>query len=376
MSKKIAIIHDWLEKKGGAEKVLEDLLLIYPNSDLFLLADFMKKKDRKFLKNRKIKYSFIQYLPFAKKIFRFYFVLMPLALRFLDFNNYDIIISNSHSFAKNIIKNKKQIHISYCHTPVRYAHVMMNEYIKDYYGIKNFFLKNLLKIILNMIKTWDINSNKNVDHFIANSEYLKKRIKKIYNRTSTVIHPPVDTDKFIFKIKKKNFYLTASRLVPYKKIDIIIKAFNKLPQHSLHVIGDGPKLKEYKNLANSNIKVTGWADQKELIKNMQNSKCFIFAALEDFGIVPVEAQSCGTPVIAYGKGGALDTVVNYPKKKATGIFFKKQTPNSIIKSINLFEKNYRCFKFIHSKNNSLKFSRKSFRNKFKAFIDSKTINIK
>lgn len=371
MSKKIAIIHDWLEKKGGAEKVLEDLLLIYPNCDLFLLADFMKKKDRKFLKNHKIKYSFIQYLPFAKKIFRFYFVLMPLALKLLDFNKYDIIISNSHSFAKNIIKNKKQIHISYCHTPVRYAHVMMDEYIKDYYGIKNFFLKNLLKVILNMIKTWDINSNKNVDHFIANSEYLKKRIKKIYNRTSTVIHPPVDTDKFILKKYKKNFYLTASRLVPYKKIDIIIKAFNKLPQQTLHVIGDGPKLKEYKNLANSNIKVTGWADQKELIKNMQESKCFIFAPLEDFGIVPVEAQSCGTPVIAYGKGGALDTVVNYPKKNATGIFFKKQTPNSIIKSIRLFEKNLHYFKPINSKNNSLKFSRKNFRIKFKKFIDSK-----
>ena len=375
MSKKIAIIHDWLEKKGGAEKVLEDLLLIYPNSDLFLLADFMKKKDRKFLKNRKIKYSFIQYLPFAKKIFRFYFVLMPLALRLFNFNKYDLIISSSHSFAKNIKKNDKQMHICYCHTPVRYVHVMRDEYTKNYYGIKNIFLKNLLKIILNMIKNWDINSNKNVDHFIANSKYIKKRIKKIYNRTSTVIHPPVDTDKFILKKNKKNFYLTASRLVPYKKIDIIIKAFNKLPQYTLHVIGDGPKLKEYKNLANSNIKVTGWANQKKLIKNMQECKCFIFAALEDFGIVPVEAQSCGTPVIAYGKGGALDTVVNYPKKNPTGIFFKKQIPNSIIKSIKLFEKNYHYFKFIHSKNNSLKFSRKSFRIKFKTFIDSKIMNI-
>lgn len=370
---KVAIIHDWLEKKGGAEKVLEELFYIYPKADLFVIVDFMKDKEKKFLKKIKIKKSFIQYLPFSKIFFRYYFFLMPIAIRLFNLSKYDLIISSSHSYAKNIVKRKNQKHICYCHTPIRYAHVMMENYIVDY-GFKNKFLRFFLSQLLLLISKWDIKSNLNVDYFISNSTYIQKRILKIYKRNSEVIHPPIDTKKFSFKKKKDNFYMTASRLVPYKKVDLIVKAFNKMPSRKLIVIGDGPQLNKIKKLALSNINIIGWVNDNYLIKLMKSSKAFIFAPLEDFGIVPVEAQSCGTPVIAYGKGGVTDTIIVKPLSRKTGIFFKYQKTKSIIKSVELFEKINKNIDALNCRKNAKNFSRNIFRQKMKKFIKAKVLD--
>jgi len=370
MTKKINIVvlHDWLDKFAGAEKVLEQILKIYPKVDLFTIVDHMEKKDRKFLKDIKIKKSFIQYLPFSKKLFRYYFFLFPFAVRFFNLNKYNVIISSSHSFIKNIKKRKDQLHICYCHTPMRYAHVMMKQYIENY-GFKNFFIRNSLKIALTLIGKWDIVCSKNVDFFVANSNFIKRRIKKYYKKDSVVIAPPVDTNKFAFKKYKRDFYLTASRLVPYKKIDLVIKTFNNLPNKTLYVIGSGPQIDNYVKLAKPNVKILGWTSDNDLVKYMQNAKAFIFAPLEDFGIIPVEAQSCGTPVIAFGKGGVMDTIIDYPKNKATGIFFKKQNISLLNKSILKFEKNYKKFNPSFCRNNSKKFSEEKFFKKFKEYTN-------
>lgn len=374
MKKQIAIIHDWLEKKAGAEKVLEQIIKIYPDADLFVLVDFMSKKDKFFLKKTKIIKSFIQYLPFSKIHFRKYIFFFPLAVKLFNLKKYDLIISSSHSFAKNVNKTNNQIHICYCHTPIRYCHVMMDEYLKEY-KIKNKILRTILKTFLLYLGKWDIKNNKNVDFFIANSNYIKKRIKKYYNKKSTVIHPPIDTKNFTLKYNKKNFFLTASRLVPYKKIDLVINAFNEIKNKSLYVIGSGPQLNYYKILAKKNVKIVGWANNKKLVQLMRNAKGFIFPALEDFGIIPLEAQSCGTPVLAYGKGGSLDTVLNFPKKNPTGIFFKKQNTKEIIRTIELFEKKIKFFKPENARKNAFKFKSENFRKKFKKYVDE-CINLK
>lgn len=365
---KIAILHEWLEKMAGAEKVLSQILKIYPNADLFTIVDHMEKKDRSFIKNIKIEKSFIQYLPFSKKLFRYYFPLFPIAINFFNLRKYDLIISSSHSFIKNIKKKKNQIHICYCHTPNRYAHIMMKQYIKSY-GFKSLLTKKILEFFLKLIAKWDIKNAKNVDYFIANSNFIKKRIKKIYKRNSIVISPPVQTNKFLYKKNKKNFYLTASRLVPYKKINLVINTFNLLPKKTLYVVGSGPQLNNYKKIAKPNIKILGWTSEKKLKSLMQNAKGFIFPALEDFGIIPVEAQSCGTPIIAYGKGGVLDTIIQYPKKGATGIFFYKQNIKSLSKSILIFEKNYNKFKLIDCRNNAKNFSEDIFIKKLTQHIN-------
>ena len=328
----------------------------------------MSKKDRSFLNKTKIIKSFVQYLPFSKDHFRKFIFFFPFAVKMFDLKKYDIIISSSHSFAKNITKNRNQIHICYCHTPIRYCHVMMDEYLREY-KIRNILLKFILKFFLIILGKWDIKNSKNVDYFVANSSYIKTRIKKFYKRESTIIHPPVDTDNFSLKTNKKDFYLATSRLVPYKKIDLVIKAFNKIKNKKLYVAGSGPQLNNYKKLAKNNVNVIGWVNNKILVELMQNSKALIFPPLEDFGIVPLEAQSCGTPVIAYGKGGSIDTVINFPHRKNTGIFFRKQKVNEIIKSIKIFENNINKFNSKICRSHAKKFTNYLFRKKFKQYLN-------
>ena len=323
-------MHDWLVTDAGAEKVLKAILEIYPNADIFSLVDFLSDEEREIVLNgRYAKTSFIQYLPFAKGYFRNYLPLFSIAIESFNLKEYDLIISSSWAVAKGVKTHKTQIHISYCHTPIRYAWDLYDEYTSSLVGIK----KLLVVWTLKKLRVWDVKGVHSVDYFIANSKFVAQRIKKTYNRDSVVIYPPVNVDKFTLCATKKEFYLTASRLVPYKKTKLIVEAFNNMPEKKLLVIGDGEEYEKIKKIANSNIEVLGYQNEDVLITSMQQAKGFIYAAIEDFGIVPIEALACGTPVIALNQGGTAETILD----KENGIHFKKQSINDIILAIKEFE---------------------------------------
>jgi len=328
---KVAIVHDWLVTNAGAEKVLRSIVNLHPDADIFSLVDFLSDEERDIIiDGKKVHTSFIQKLPYAKKQFRNYLPFFPKAIESFDLSTYDLIISSSWAVAKGVKKSPDQLHISYCHTPIRYAWDLYDEYTKDL----PWFKKVLVKSILKYIRKWDIDTLDRVDYFIANSKFVQERIKRIYNRESTVIYPPVNIDKFTLHEHKEDFYLTASRLVPYKKTKLIVEAFNQMPDKKLVVIGSGEEYKTIKKIAKDNIKILGYQPDEILISTMQKAKGFIYAAIEDFGIIPIEAMACGTPVIALNEGGTKETVIN----KITGIHFKEQTQQSIIDAINAFEK--------------------------------------
>ncbi|SFO87988.1 glycosyltransferase [Hydrogenimonas thermophila] len=361
---KVAIVHDWLVTNAGAEKVLKAILDIFSSADVFSLVDFLKNKDRKNILNGKYaKTSFVQNLPFAKRHFRNYLPLFPRAIESLNLGGYDLIISSSWAVAKGIKKDKNQLHICYCHTPIRYAWDLYEEYTSNLKQPKKFLVQKTLKYI----REWDIKSNSRVDFFIANSIYVKERIKRIYKRDAVVIYPPVDIDKFTLYTKKEDFYLTASRLVPYKKTRLIVEAFNKMPNKKLIVIGDGEELTYIKNIAKNNITVLGYQKDEVLINYMQRAKAFIYAAVEDFGIVPIEAHACGTPVIALNEGGTAETII----ENLNGIHFKKQSDLDIIEAVNRFE----ALKFDYKKIRESSLKYRMFQKEFKEFIDRQCKNI-
>jgi glycosyltransferase involved in cell wall biosynthesis len=359
---KIAIVHDWLDKYAGSERVLEQIIEVFPQADLFSLVDFLK--DRSFIKNKKVHTSFIQKLPFARKKFRNYLFLFPLAIERFDLADYNLILSSSHCVAKSVKKSHQQIHISYIHTPVRYAWDLREEYLEES-GLNKGIKKHIANLILDYIKNFDLKTTSRIDYLIANSNYIKERIKRIYNRDAYVIYPPVDINKFSLNEKKDNFYLTVSRLVPYKKVSLIVEAFNRMTDKRLVVIGDGPDMEKIKKIARKNIEVLGFQPDIVVKRYLESAKAFVFAGEEDFGIVLVEAQSAGTPVVAYRRGGASEIVL----EGVSGIFFDSQTPDAIIDAIKKLDKNYERFDFKEIRKNSLRFSIERFRREFKNFVD-------
>ncbi len=361
---KIAIIHDWLTVYAGAEKTLEQILNLYPSADIFTIVDFLPEKDRTFLAGHKITTSFIQNLPFARTKYRHYLPLMPLAVEQFDLSNYDLIISDSHAVAKGVITGPHQTHMSYVHSPIRYAWDLQHQYLRESglnHGLKGW----IAKYLLHRIRLWDIRTANGVDHFIANSGFIAKRIWKVYRRESTVIYPPVDVESFKLCTEKEDFYLTASRMVPYKKIDLIVESFSAMPDKKLIVIGDGPDFEKIKAKAGSNVTLMGYQSFEVLRDHMQRAKAFVFAAEEDFGIAPVEAQACGTPVIAYGRGGALETVSD----GVSGLFFESQDIESLISAVKQFET--MSFNPHRVRENALKFSTERFLHQLKTELNSK-----
>lgn len=362
---KKALIHDWYYTEGGGEKVISSINNIWNDFEHYALIDFLNNKQRKSItKGKKINTSFIQKLPTAKKNHRKFLALFPLAIESFDLSEYKLVISSSSSVAKGVLTNQNQLHICYCHSPMRYAWDLYFDYLKDknmLSGIKGWYAKK----VLHKMRIWDIISSNRVDYFVANSNYVAKRIKKIYNREAEVIYPPVNINAFTVQENKEEYYLTASRLVPYKKTNLIVRAFNKMPQKKLKVIGTGPCLAKIKKIAGKNIQILGEVSQKEMISNLQKAKAFVFAADEDFGILPVEAQACGTPVIAYNKGGLKETII----ENKTGVFFNKQNEEEIIKTINLFEK--KQFDANEIRKNAERFSEKRFEREFKNFVNKK-----
>lgn len=364
---KTAIVHEWLVNYAGSEKVVESFTSIWQDADVFTLVDFLNDEERRIiLKGKEAKTSFIQSLPYAKKRHRKYLPLFPKAIESFDLSKYDLIISSSHSVAKGVRTNKNQLHICYCHSPMRYAWDEADYYLKEANlnsGIKGFVAQSILKYL----RKWDLKSADNVDYFIANSNHIAKKIKRIYNRHADVIYPPVDVEKFSLATEKEDFYLTASRLVPYKRIDLIIEAFARMPDKKLIVIGSGPEKERLKAKAASNISLIGYQEFDSLKSYMQKAKAFVFAAEEDFGIIVVEAMACGTPVIAGNFGGTTESVVD----KKTGVLFPNQTVDSIVEAVNNFDVIAKSINNSEIRIHSEKFSREIFEKNIKAYVDEK-----
>lgn len=363
---KVAIIHDWLVVNGGAEKVLLELLAIYPQADIFTLVDFLPEEEKKWLGETKITTSFIQKMPFAKKRYRNYLPLFPIAIEQFDLSEYDLVISSSYAVAKGVITGPDQKHVSYCHSPARYAWDLQAQYLKES-GLETGVKSVLARYFLHKFRIWDVRSSFGVDTFIANSNFIAKRIYKCYRREATVVYPPVDISRFALETEKEDFYLTASRLVPYKRIDLVVAAFAKQPHLKLKVIGDGPEMDKIRKLADgcSNIEILGYQSDESMVSNMQKAKAFVFAAEEDFGIIPVEAQACGTPVIALGKGGCLETVVH----GETGIHFEEQTLECLSNAILEMEQRYEAITPERCRQNAENFSIDTFRSRLVEVVD-------
>ena len=366
----VGIVADWLVTYAGAEKVIAEFIELFPEAELYSVIDYLSENNRALLKNKKAKTTFIQKLPKAKKLYQKYLPIMPLAIEQLDVSKHNIVLSSSHAVAKGILTGPDQLHISYVHSPIRYAWDLQHQYLNESglnKGVKSF----LIRYMLHKIRMWDCRTANGVDFFIANSEFISRRIKKIYGRNADVIYPPVDTSKFIFKENKDDYFLTASRLTPYKRVDLIVEAFNHMPNKKLVVIGDGPEMKKIRGLAKSNIEILGYQSDERMREYMQNARAFIFAAEEDFGISPVEAMSCGTPVIAYGKGGALETVIPLGNEKASGIFFREQNYRSLISAVNEFENNRYAILPLDCHSNAIRFSKERFRDELDKYIKEK-----
>ncbi|PNW26687.1 glycosyltransferase [Formosa algae] len=362
---KKALVHDWYYVNGGAEKVIQSFNSIWDDFDHFALIDFLNEKDRSdVLNGASVNTSFIQKLPTASKNHRKFLQLFPYAIEQFNLSNYDLILSSSAAVAKGVLTNQNQLHICYCHSPMRYAWDLYHQYLEEANltsGLKSIYAK----YVLHKLRNWDIISSNRVDFFIANSNYIAKRIKKIYNRESTVIYPPVDVNNMPFCEEKENFYFTASRMVPYKKIELIVKTFNNLPNKKLFVSGDGPEFKNIQKIAKDNIVLLGFLPKEELHDYMKRAKAFIFAAEEDFGIIPVEAQACGTPVIALNKGGLKETVLD----NVTGVFFDEQTESAIENAIQNFEN--KTFNPSVIRSHTMQFSQERFEREMKDYVNQK-----
>jgi glycosyltransferase involved in cell wall biosynthesis len=358
---KVAIVHDWLTVYGGAERVLENIIDCYPNADIFTVVDFLE--DRRCLRGRPVTTSFIQKLPMAKKRYRGYLPLMPLAIEQFDLSSYDLIISSSYAVAKGVLVGPDQLHVSYVHSPIRYAWDLQHQYLREANLLRG--MKSMMaRLILHYIRLWDTRTANGVDRFIANSAFVGRRISKIYRRPYEVVFPPVDVDAFSLCEQKSDFYLTASRMVPYKRIDMIVEAFAGMPDRQLVVIGDGPEMDKVRAKAGPNVKILGYQSFEVLKDHMQRARAFVFASEEDFGISVVEAQACGTPVIAYGRGGACESVLDQTHAAPTGLFFHEQTVEALQAAVQEFEQQPAGFQPRDCRANAERFSARAFRERF------------
>ena len=328
---RVAIVHEWLTSHAGSEKVVEQILQLYPDADLFSLVDFLSSEQRHFIGHRSVKTSFIQQLPLAKRAFRQYLPLMPLAVEQFDLSAYDVVISSNHAVAKGVLTAPHQLHISYVHTPIRYAWDLQHQYLQQA-GLNRGPKAALTRVILHYLRLWDTASANRVDRFVANSKFIARRIWRAYRRPATVIYPPVDVSRFEWQHPREGFYLTVSRFVPYKRVDLTVAAFNQLGL-PLMVIGDGSDWARIAAMAGPNVRLLGKQPDAVVTDYMQRCKGFIFPAEEDFGITPVEAQAAGAPVIAFGRGGVTETVIH----GKTGVLFPEQTVDSLVQAVKSFE---------------------------------------
>ncbi|MGK7911604.1 MAG: glycosyltransferase family 4 protein [Synechococcus sp.] len=337
-SLQVAIVHEWFVDYSGSERVVEQLLNLFPQADLFAVVENLPPELTGFIQHKPVQTTFIQKLPWGKQKYQQYLPLMPLAIEQFDLSSYNLILSSAHAVSKGVLTGPSQCHVSYVHSPMRYAWDLQHQYLAES-GLKWGPKGVLARYFLHNLRQWDRLSAQGVDYFAANSKFIAQRIQKVYRRHARVIYPPVDIDRFEMagSNQRGDYYLTACRMVPYKRMELIVEAFARMPNRKLVAIGDGPGLARVQRLAGANVELLGYQSAEQLVHYMQQAKAFVFAAQEDFGITLVEAQACGTPVIAYGAGGALETVNGVGSDRPTGVLFSEQTVDSLISAIETFE---------------------------------------
>ncbi len=360
---KVAIVHEWLVTYAGSERVVEQVLALYPQAELFSLVNFLDDRLTHFIQHKSVHTSFIQQLPFSRRHFRQYLPLMPLAIEQLDVSDADVVISSSHAVAKGVLTRADQLHVSYVHTPIRYAWDLQQQYLAGS-GLTQGLKGAIARLVLHYLRLWDLASANRVDCFVANSHYVARRVWKTYRRNATVIYPPVAVDRFQPDQPRDDFYFVLSRFVPYKRVDLIVAAFARLGL-PLIVMGDGADKDQIHRLATPNIQILPPQSETAVADYMARCKAFVYAAEEDFGIAAVEAQAAGAPVIAFGKGGATETVI--PGK--TGLFFEAQTVESLMGAVRDVESGAYRFDPTHARQNAEKFSTARFQQEFSRFID-------
>ena len=363
---KIAFVCDWLTGMRGGEKCLQAVCDPYPHADIFTLVYYPENFNGEFSKHS-VHTSFIQTLPGDARSFRRWLSLFPRAIESFDLSGYDLVLSFSHCVAKGVKVPAGVPHICYCHTPVRYAWNMRQHYLQSMHRIK----RPIASILLNRLKRWDIQTSGRVGHFIANSHHVRQRITDCYQRDSKVIYPPVELDRFKVSLDSEDYYLVLSAMVPYKRIDLAIQTFNQ-NRRRLIVAGTGPELGRLKAIAKKNIEFVQAPDDRVVERLYAGCKALIFPGEEDFGIVPLEVQACGKPVIAYGRGGALETVIGMDESNTnpTGIFFQQQTVSGLQSAIERFEKNEQFFTPQNCRQNAEGFSKARFQAEMTDFIQN------
>lgn len=368
---KVAVVHEWLDSYAGSERVLEQILEIWPEADLFAVCDFLPPSERAFLKGRPVRTTFIQRLPFARRLFRAYLPLMPLAIEQLDLSGYDLVLSSSHAVAKGVLTGPGQLHVSYIHSPMRYAWDLQHQYLRQS-GMARGLKGALTRFLLHKLRLWDRSSAAGVDVLVANSGYIADRVRKAWRRESLVVHPPVDVAGFPWNgTPRGDHYVVASRMVPYKRVELVVEAFRAMPSRRLLVLGDGPEWKRVAEAAAGapNIELRGRVPQAELVEAVRTARAFVFAAEEDFGIAMVEAQACGTPVIAYGRGGARDILREPTDPDPTGLFFAEQSAEAIVAAVERFEALPRAISAAACRTNAQRFSRERFQNAMRRIVN-------
>jgi glycosyltransferase involved in cell wall biosynthesis len=365
---KIAVVHEWLVEYAGSERVLEQILHCYPSADLFALVDFLPDGARGFLQGKTVTTTFLQKVPLARRHYQQYLALMPLAIEQLDLSGYDLVISSNHAVAKGIITSPDQLHVSYVHSPMRYAWDLQHQYLREA-GMQRGLRSVYARSQLHKLRIWDVRTANGVDRFVANSEYISRRIWKAYRRESVVVYPPVDTQWFLPGGERQDYYLAAGRMVPYKKMGLLVEAFTAMPERRLRVIGDGPLYDRIRRGAGANIEFLGHRPAEDLRELLQGARALVYAAEEDFGILPVEAQACGTPVIGFGRGGLAETVRPLETESPTGVLFQEQALAAIREAVNRFEASGGSISPDNCRKNAERFSVQRFRDEFSALVD-------
>ena len=363
---RVAIVHDWLYVLGGAEQVLREILKCYPTADVFTLFDLLRPEDRAKLGFERSQTSFLQKAPFLKRHHRSYLPLMPLAIEQFDLSSYDLVISSSAAVAKGVITGPDQLHIAYVHSPMRYAWDLQHLYLRES-GYEAGMKGLIARTILHQMRMWDVRTAHGPDAIFTNSQFVARRVKKTYGRDARVIYPPVTLANRDVILPVGNHFLAASRLVPYKRIEPIVRAFNRMPDLELIVAGDGPEAERLKKLAGPNIKFVGFVPDRDLRDLMTTARAFVFAAEEDFGIIMVEAQSEGAPVLALGKGGAKESIAT-TGPRSTGMFFDKAEPDSIVECVRSFVAREKTISRLDCRQHATFFSAERFRSRFVAAV--------
>jgi len=368
---RIAVVHDWLVDYAGSESALAEILQCLPQADLFTLVDHMPAAERAPLGGRPARTSFLQDMPGVARHLTWYLPLMPLAIEQLDVTGYDLVVSSNTAVAKGVIVSPDALHLSYVNSPMRYAWDQQFEYLRAEHAERG--LKSaLMRCLLHRLRIWDHRSAAGVDHFAANSGFIARRILKSYRRESEVIHPPVDTEFFVpGAAARGGDYLTVSRLVGYKRVDLLVQAFRELPERRLVIVGDGPDLRRLKASAGANVEFVGRLPREQLRARLQAARAFVFAAVEDFGIAPVEAMACGTPVIALARGGAAETVAGLDAAQPTGVLFAEQTAAALAGAVRAFEANAARIGAQACRARAERFSKARFRAEFTGFVTRK-----